>query len=164
MINRRDFCKGIFGASAVLGYPFADSKSSTTEAEDIGEVLRGIADVLNDPCEVFSFQKPDLMKIMTQQTGRLVVGTGFGSGMDAAGQAGRNACNCALFDKRYLKEAVTINLIITGGHDLMVYELIDAMEPLWHYGADKSKGFNWQAVTKDNMAGKRRVTIIACIA
>jgi hypothetical protein len=85
MINRRDFCKGFFGAGAVLGFPFGELTPSTAGSEDVSEVLRSIADVLNDPSEVLAFQKPDLMKIMTRQTGRLVVGTGFGSGMEAAG-------------------------------------------------------------------------------
>jgi len=162
MINRRDFCKGLFGAGAVLGYPFAGFSSDTPGEEGTGEVLRSIADVLSDPGEVFSYQKEQLLAMLIQP-GRIVAGTGFSSGKAAAGQAGHNACNSALFDKQYLKEAVSIAVILTGGQDLMLYEILDAMEPLWYYGADRSKEIHWQHVIKDNMTGKRRVTVIACV-
>jgi len=162
MINRRDFCKNILGAGAVLGYPLAISEANPTREEDVGEILRSIADVIANTDDVFSHQSEFLLEFLTQP-GQLYAGIGFGTGADAIIQACRNACNCRLLKKRFLKEASTILVIVTGGPDLSLQEVNDAVEPI-RAQIDVTKGVSLQIVFKDDMTDKRRVTIIACVA
>jgi cell division protein FtsZ len=128
----------------------------------INEILihsvKSIADIIAQPGHI-NVDFADLRAIM-KGMGLAMMGTGSAEGEDRAKQAAQQAISSSLLEDMDIKSARGILLNITGGPDLSLHEINDAVSVIYDE-SDKKAHVILGSVIDPNMSNKVVVSVIA---
>ncbi|RMH55492.1 MAG: cell division protein FtsZ [Candidatus Hydrogenedentota bacterium] len=141
----------------------ADRRTGLREAFKMADdVLRkgvqGISDIIIVPGEI-NVDFADVRTIM-QERGDALMGMGIGQGDKRATDAARQAIHSPLLDDISISGATGLLVNITGGPDLSLMEVSDAMEIITE-ACDEECNIIYGQVIDDSMTDECRITVIA---
>lgn len=141
----------------------ADRKTPLQEAfkmadDVLRQAVRGISDLIMIPGLV-NLDFADVKSVMSG-TGRAVMGTGCASGENRAIEAAQRAISSPLLDDGSIEGARGILINITGGEDLALQEINDALSII-HEAADAEANIIFGAVINPSMTDNVEITVIA---
>ncbi|MBL8169391.1 MAG: cell division protein FtsZ [Acidobacteria bacterium] len=141
----------------------ADRSTSLGDAFKIADdVLRqavqGISDLITTPGFI-NVDFADVRAIM-KGMGIALMGTGHGVGETKAMDATQRAISSPLLEEASINGAKGVLVNITGGNDLTLFEVDDAMRVI-HDAADPDANIIFGTVTDERMQNEMKITVIA---
>jgi cell division protein FtsZ len=128
-------------------------------ADDVlRQAVQGISDLILTTGEI-NRDFADVRTVM-KGMGMALMGTGFGEGENRAVAAAQQAISSPLLEDISIQGAKGVILNITGGDDLALHEVNDAASII-HDAADPDATILFGYVTRPEMTGKVKVTVIA---
>ena len=128
-------------------------------ADDVlGQAVKGISDVVMVPGYV-NVDFADVKTVMSNR-GRSVMGTGIGKGENRAVDAAQRAIASPLLEDGSIKGARAVLINITGGNDMGIYELNEALAIIKEE-VDPGANIIFGAVINPVMSEEVMVTVIA---
>ncbi len=141
----------------------ADRKLSLSDgfrmADDVlRQAVQGISDLITIP----GFINVDFadVKAIMKNMGIALMGTGHGTGENKALEATQRAISSPLLEEASIEGARGILVNITGGSDLTLMEVQDAMQII-HDAADPDANIIFGTVANDGMPNEMKITVIA---
>ncbi len=120
--------------------------------------VQGISDLITKP-GLINLDFADVRTVMAEMGGALM-GTGQGSGEDRAIKAAHGAISSPLLEETSIEGARGILINISGGPDLTLYEVDEAISII-HESAADSAHIIFGAVINEGIEGLLKVTVIA---
>ena len=141
----------------------ADRKLSLNDgfrmADDVlRQAVQGISDLITIP----GFINVDFadVKAIMKNMGIALMGTGTGTGENKALEATQRAISSPLLEEASIEGARGILVNITGGPDLTLMEVQDAMQII-HDAADPDANIIFGTVSNDSLQNEMKITVIA---
>lgn len=122
------------------------------------QAVRGISDLITVP-GLINVDFADVRAVMSESGGSAIMGTGSGSGEDRAAVAAQNVIASPLLDGMNIKGARGILINITGGSDITLHEINEAVG-IVNEVADDDANIIVGAVVEDGLE-EFRITVIA---
>jgi cell division protein FtsZ len=144
-------------------FRIANEKTGWAEAfrladEVLHSGVRGVTDLIVKPGLV-NLDFADIRAVMSEM-GKAMMGTGEATGDQRALQAAEAAISNPLLDDVSLKGARAVLVNITGGTDLSLFEVDEAMNRI-RDEVDPEANIIFGSTFSDAMAGKMRVSVVA---
>lgn len=144
-------------------FRIANEKTGWAEAfrladEVLHSGVRGVTDLIVKPGLV-NLDFADIRAVMSEM-GKAMMGTGEATGDQRALQAAEAAISNPLLDDVSLKGARAVLVNITGGTDLSLFEVDEAMNRI-RDEVDAEANIIFGSTFSDAMAGKMRVSVVA---
>ncbi len=144
-------------------FRIANEKTGWAEAfcladEVLHSGVRGVTDLIVKPGLV-NLDFADVRAVMSEM-GKAMMGTGEATGDSRALQASEAAISNPLLDDVSLKGARAVLVNITGGPDLSLFEVDEAMNRI-RDEVDPEANIIFGSTFSDDMAGKMRVSVVA---
>jgi cell division protein FtsZ len=144
-------------------FRIANEKTSFAEAfrladEVLHSGVRGVTDLIVKPGMV-NLDFADIRAVMSEM-GKAMMGTGEASGDSRALQAAEAAISNPLLDDVSLKGARAVLVNITGGMDLSLYEVDEAVNRI-RDEVDAEANIIFGSTFSDSMEGKMRISVVA---
>jgi cell division protein FtsZ len=128
-------------------------------ADDVlRQAVQGISDTITVP-GLINLDFADVKSIM-QGMGVALMGTGMARGEDRAIEATKHAISSPLLEEASIQGARGLLVNVTGGSDLTLYEVNEAMSII-HDSADDDANIIFGAVLDDRMQEQMKITVIA---
>ena len=141
----------------------ADRKLSLSDgfrmADDVlRQAVQGISDLITIP----GFINVDFadVKAIMKNMGIALMGTGHATGENKALEATQRAISSPLLEEASIEGARGVLVNITGGPDLTLMEVQDAMQII-HDAADPDANIIFGTVTNDGLQNEMKITVIA---
>jgi cell division protein FtsZ len=128
-------------------------------ADDVlRQAVQGISDLITIP----GFINVDFadVKAIMKGMGIALMGTGHAVGDNKALEATQRAISSPLLEEASIEGAKGVLVNITGGHDLSLMEVQDAMQVI-HDAAHPDANIIWGTVPADGMQNEMKITVIA---
>jgi cell division protein FtsZ len=122
------------------------------------QAVRGISDLITVP-GLINVDFADVRAVMSESGGSAIMGTGSGSGDDRAAIAAQNVIASPLLDGMNIKGARGILINVTGGSDVTLHEINEAVG-IVNEVADDDANIIVGAVVEDGLE-EFRITVIA---
>lgn len=122
------------------------------------QAVRGISDLITVP-GLINVDFADVRSVMSESGGSAIMGTGSGSGEDRAAVAAQNVIASPLLDGMNIKGARGILINVTGGSDISLHEINEAVG-IVNEVADDDANIIVGAVVEDGLE-EFRITVIA---
>jgi cell division protein FtsZ len=122
------------------------------------QAVRGISDLITVP-GLINVDFADVRAVMSESGGSAIMGTGSGSGEDRAAIAAQNVIASPLLDGMNIKGARGILINVTGGSDVTLHEINEAVG-IVNEVADDDANIIVGAVVEDGLE-EFRITVIA---
>ena len=122
------------------------------------QAIRGISDLINVP-GLINLDFADVRTIMAEM-GMAIMGTASATGENRAIEAAQKASASPLLDDISIQGAHGILINITGGPDMTLHEVNEAVSYI-EEEADDNANVIWGAVIDENANGDLRITVIA---
>ena len=122
------------------------------------QAVRGISDLITVP-GLINVDFADVRAVMSESGGSAIMGTGSGSGEDRAAVAAQNVIASPLLDGMNIKGARGILINVTGGSDMSLFEINEAVG-IVNEVADDDANIIVGAVVEDGL-DEFRITVIA---
>jgi cell division protein FtsZ len=122
------------------------------------QAVRGISDLITVP-GLINVDFADVRAVMSESGGSAIMGTGAGSGEDRAAKAAQNVISSPLLDGMNIKGARGILINVTGGSDMSLHEINEAVG-IVNEVADDDANIIVGAVVEDGLE-EFRITVIA---
>lgn len=122
------------------------------------QAVRGISDLITTP-GIINLDFADVTTVMRGR-GVALMGVGLGDGEDGASKAMRAALDSRLLDDVSIKGAKAALINVTGGPDMILGEVEDAIS-LIESEADDDADIIWGSVIQEGMGDKVNITVIA---
>ncbi|PZP86837.1 MAG: cell division protein FtsZ [Azospirillum brasilense] len=144
-------------------FRIANEKTTFAEAfrladEVLHSGVRGVTDLIVKPGMV-NLDFADIRAVMSEM-GKAMMGTGEATGDSRALQAAEAAISNPLLDDVSLKGARAVLVNITGGMDLSLYEVDEAVNRI-RDEVDADANIIFGSTFSDSMEGKMRVSVVA---
>jgi len=120
--------------------------------------VRSISDLITVP-GLMNVDFADIKMIMGEKGGA-VMGVGIGKGEGRAVEALKKACASPLLDKIVIEGAKGILINVTGGKDITLREVSDAIKVIYESAAPDAN-IKWGVVIDESMKDELNITIIA---
>jgi cell division protein FtsZ len=120
--------------------------------------VRGVTDLIMTPGQV-NLDFADIQSVMSEM-GKAMMGTGEAEGDNRARQAAEMAINNPLLDDASVKGARGVLVNITGGTDLTLFEVEEAMNRI-RDEVDPDANIIFGTAFADDMTGKIRISVVA---
>lgn len=128
-------------------------------ADDIlRQAVQGISDLITTPGFI-NVDFADVRAIM-KGMGIALMGTGAGVGENRAMDATQRAISSPLLEEASINGAKGVLVNITGGHDLTLHEVDEAMNVI-HDSADPDANIIFGTVPDENLQNEMKITVIA---
>jgi cell division protein FtsZ len=128
-------------------------------ADDIlRQAVQGISDLITTPGFI-NVDFADVRAIM-KGMGIALMGTGAGVGENRAMDATQRAISSPLLEEASINGAKGVLVNITGGHDLTLHEVDEAMNVI-HDAADPDANIIFGTVPDENLQNEMKITVIA---
>ncbi len=128
-------------------------------ADDIlRQAVQGISDLITTPGFI-NVDFADVRAIM-KGMGIALMGTGAGVGENRSMDATQRAISSPLLEEASINGAKGVLVNITGGHDLTLHEVDEAMNVI-HDAADPDANIIFGTVTDENLQNEMKITVIA---
>lgn len=129
------------------------------QADDVlYQGVRGVTDLIMTPGQV-NLDFADIQSVMSEM-GKAMMGTGEAEGDNRARQAAEMAINNPLLDDASVKGARGVLVNITGGNDLTLFEVEEAMNRI-RDEVDPDANIIFGTAFADDMTGKIRISVVA---
>lgn len=144
-------------------FRIANEKTTFAEAfrladEVLHSGVRGVTDLIVKPGLV-NLDFADIRAVMSEM-GKAMMGTGESTGDSRALQASEAAISNPLLDDVSLKGARAVLINITGGQDMTLYEVDEAVNRI-RDEVDPDANIIFGSTFSDSMEGKMRVSVVA---
>ncbi len=120
--------------------------------------VRGVTDLIMTPGQV-NLDFADIQSVMSEM-GKAMMGTGEAEGDNRARQAAEMAINNPLLDDASVKGARGVLVNITGGNDLTLFEVEEAMNRI-RDEVDPDANIIFGTAFDDSLTGKIRISVVA---
>lgn len=128
-------------------------------ADDVlRQAVQGISDLITIPGDI-NVDFADVKAIM-KGMGIALMGTGHAVGESRAAEATQRAISSPLLEEASIQGARGVLVNITGGHDLTLFEVDEAMHII-HDAADPDANIIFGTVTDESMQNEMKITVIA---
>lgn len=128
-------------------------------ADDVlRQAVQGISDLITIPGFI-NVDFADVRAIM-KGMGMALMGTGHALGENRAMEATQRAISSPLLEETSINGAKGVLVNITGGHDLTLYEVDEAMKVI-HNAADPEANIIFGTVPDERMQNEMKITVIA---
>lgn len=128
-------------------------------ADDVlRQAVQGISDLITIPGDI-NVDFADVKSIM-KGMGMALMGTGHAVGENRAAEATQRAISSPLLEEASIQGARGVLVNITGGHDLTLFEVDEAMHII-HDAADPDANIIFGTVTDPAMQNEMKITVIA---
>lgn len=135
---------------------FADAFKMADEVLHSG--VRGVTDLMVKPGHI-NLDFSDIRTVM-REMGKAIMGTGEATGDRKAIEAAELAISNPLLDDVSLKGARALLINVTGGHDMTLFEVDEALNRV-REEVDPDANIIFGSTFSDNMEGKMRVSVVA---